>query len=313
MPGLNINNADWQEINLVGVYCTGSRFININMEQMQSVGSDFSFSRWTECSGSQSEFYGASMNSLIMENSDFQQGTFVHSSLSGCTFINTDLTGADFSYSRLENIDFIRCRLDKASFQYARCLSVNLKNCSMKGAHFKVLPVPAPSEKANPLLKLSSSDLSSLTSLPANNIFNLSSESLHMKDINKRFRELVKQYHPDLYHNTSPSEKKEAAEKFLQVQETYLSLCEKLNRKKDFAQNTVLTKENLLIILKQNPKNEVAWYNLGILYFQDMDYDLSIECYEKALHLNAGNTAAQHNLKVTRLVRAIYKSVSSRI
>lgn len=312
IPVMDIRDFNFQTINLVGVYCTGSAWHNVRMDKIQSVGSNFSFSRWYGCSGTDGEFYGAVMNSLFVEKSFFHQACFVHSFFNNCTFQDTDLTGTDFSYSRLDNVQFIRCRLDKATFENARCQGVSLKNCTFREAQFKNAPVSRSRQKLHPLLKLETAPVSHKATAPAEDHFHLSLKNLTMESVNKRFRELVKLYHPDKFHNAPPGEKKNAAEMFLQIQESYLKLCERLNQQKGSSRITGFTMDNLHMILKQNPSNDTAWYNLGIIYFRKMEYDNSIDCYEKALKINPSHTAARHNLKVTRLVQTIYESVSSR-
>jgi tetratricopeptide (TPR) repeat protein len=60
-------------------------------------------------------------------------------------------------------------------------------------------------------------------------------------------------------------------------------------------------------LIKSNPKDDEAYYNMGIAYNNKQDYDKAIECYKKSLELNPKKDEAYYNMGVAYIMKEDYK------
>ncbi len=315
LPIQKISGFDFSNVNFTNVY-----FSNWNIENSFFVKTNFlnSFLSYSFISTSpidENYIYNTSIDFAVIKNCRITNSTFSYSSLEKTIFEECYIENIEFQNCNMENVRFKNCKLQKVSFYGSNLKDTHFintypENCDFKetfnfsSAHFSGLPQ---TKKITPhhFHKHTSNELEyhlNILSLPPDFDENL---------LSKRFRELAKNYHPDRYAHDKKSQK-QAEAVFKKIQESYLYLCDYLNRKKTNPVNMELTKENLLWIIKQNPQNDIAYYNLGILYFREGNYRKSIECYKKALELNPHNQMALHNLKITSFAQTLYKSVSKR-
>jgi len=203
------------------------------------------------------------------------------------------LTETAFPDSDLSGTSFLDCRLGQCDFSR----SVNLHSARFPVPVLRDLPKKQKEEPSTP----EEPDYLDLFD---------SGPDMNLESLGKRFREMTRKYHPDLFVGVEPEERHKAVERFRKIREAYLYLCHQLNQQKTTPREVVLTIENLMVLLEMDPTNPVIYFNLGVLYFRDRQYDSSIRCYEQALLLDPDNYMFKYNLGVTRIVKTIYESES---
>lgn len=316
LPVQIIERFDFSSVKFVDSYFSGWKLTNSNFSQAKLVKVNISFSEWTQLIFENATFYNVEMQCNQVMDSDFSAASITHSYWINGHYENCDFRDAQFMYSNLQHVTFKNCsfastrfesvNLDQAKFIDCDLTDVQFQDCvNMTSAHFTSLPAKLKKKRRDVIV--STEDLNYYC-----NLLTLDQKAFDYEMLSKRFRKLVKKYHPDKFRHKGEEKHLEAQEIFQRIQEAYLFLCDHLNKEKTVLVSAEMTIKNLRYIIEQDPKNDVAFYNLGILYFKQGDYDQSIEAYQKSIEINAHNQLAQHNLKVTELAKTIYQSVSKR-
>jgi tetratricopeptide (TPR) repeat protein len=61
-------------------------------------------------------------------------------------------------------------------------------------------------------------------------------------------------------------------------------------------------------LIEKNPKDAVAWINMGNMYGYKKEFEKAIGCYEKVFEFEPNNASARYNLSVALGKHKIYEN-----
>lgn len=293
-----LSYADLRRANLAHAYLSGS---NLQVAQLQ----------------------GANLVDATLERADLKSARcggayLVGANLSGADLSNADLRGANMKYATLTG-----AKLDAANVEDADLTGVKLDKQQTAAVRYLERAIirhkPAAHAAAEEKKKLASgSYLDDLfVEEDCYKILGVSREA-SLEDLDHAYKQRIKEYHPDRVNHLGEKLKIVAEREFQRIQTAYKSLT--LHRSKPVVrlhESTVskaqipqkpakdYTIDDYLTIIKAQPTNDAAYYNLGIKYFENGLVDLAIQSYQKAIVLNPQNQAARHNLKLAELAKSL--------
>jgi uncharacterized protein YjbI with pentapeptide repeats len=262
--------------------------------------------------------------------------------LTGANLVDTNLDGADLRGARLGGAHLVGASLVGADLRASDMRGANLKFTNLAGAHLedanvedativnvdidpKVIKKMRNADRAI----FSGSNKSAATSgkglKPFESYDDLFLEEdcykilgvdakANLDEITKAYRKRAKEYHPDRVHNLGEKIRYVAGKEFERIQHAYTSLSQqKAKPAEEIADNSILNSlpkkdpsqfslNDYVKLAKVYPNNDVVFYNLGLFYFKERDYENAVKAYTRCLKINSQNQSAQYNLRVAMMM-----------
>jgi len=291
-----LSYADLRRANLANSYCSHADFKVAKLQGANFVDADLT---------------GADLSSAHCGGA-----YLVGANLAGANLSGADLRGANLKFANLEG-----ATVDKTKVEDADLTGVKLTKDQIKAFHGfdQAIIRQKPAREATARKKIAPEEDHEDLFLESDcyKILGVSPEA-SLDDIEKAYRRRIKEYHPDRVNTLGDKLKIVAQREFQRVQHAYRSLTHHRSKppvavsrdalaaaRLDETKTREYTVEDYLNLVKVQPENDSAHYNLGIKYFQKGLIDLAIQSYRQAISLNPKNEDAAHNLKLAELAKAL--------
>lgn len=273
---------------------------------------------------SRCNFQVAKLQGANLVDADLTRADLRSAHCGGAHFVGADLSGADLTGADLRGADMKFARLDGAVVDGAKVEDADLTGVELTKEQVQafrkfdkaiIRHKPAAEATAQKKIAVEEDHEDLFRESDCYKILGLGPDAT-LPEIEKAYRQRVKEYHPDRVNSLGDKLKIVAQREFHRIQHAYRSLAHhrvkpaatvdaetlqaaRLDHK-DLKECSV---EDFLKLIRIQPTNDVAYYNLGVKYFENGMIELAVQCYQQALSLNPDNQDAAHNLKLAELAR----------
>ncbi len=318
----DFGNSDLHNYDFSGANLSTAKFYNANLAGADFTKANLSYANLNRADLSGSCLNGADLSGGNLESINAVKTDFTGARMSGCKLRGAHLAGAIFTGANLENAD-----LTGANLKYANLLGANLKGtvveeailiqCKMdeeakaglRGFSSAILEEGQPRPSRAKAVRANTAGAPS-SQESARKILNVG-DNAERREIQKAYRKLAMQYHPDRVQHLGEKLRKVAEEEFQRVQKAYELLTDETVAAQAEAEQKKASREyslhELLQLSKQHPNNDLVFYNLGRKFYEAGMLDRAIGAYEKAIQLNPDNQYAAHNLRIAKLTQTLGK------
>lgn len=275
---------------------------------------------------SRCNFHVAKLQGANLVDADLTHADLRSAHCGGAYFVGADLSGANLTGADLRGANMKFCRLDGATVDGAKVedadlTGIKLTKDQMQAFHkfdkaiINQKSATEATAKKKVAVEEDHEDL--FRESDCYKILGVGPDAT-LPEIEKAYRQRMKEYHPDRVNSLGEKLKVVAQREFHRIQHAYRSLAHHRVKPaatvdaqtlqaaqldhKDLKECSI---EDFLKLIKIQPTNDLAYYNLGVKYFENGLIELAIQCYRQALSINPANRDAAHNLKLAELARTL--------
>ncbi len=324
LKGYNFSRCNMAAAKFFNADLSGADFTEAHLSYGDLRRANLANSFCSHCNFQVTQMQGANMVDANLEGADLRSahcgGAYlVGANLAGANLTGTDLRGANMKFAVLKG-----AIVDGAKVEDADLSGVNLSEEQIKALHgfshaiIRQKPAPeaaAKEKKARMVVDEDHEDL--FRESDCYKILGIPPDST-LEAIEKAYRQKIKEYHPDRVNSLGEKLKIVAQREFQRIQQAYKSLTKHKTKpatavsaasiqaaRIEHKNPKEFTIEDYLKLIKLEPMNDAAYYNLGVKYFEKGLVELAIQSYKQAIRINPRNQEAAHNLKVAELARTL--------
>lgn len=322
----NLENLDLRDMNLSKVNLSAAKLFNANLIGVDLTNANLSYADLRRTELSNAYLTGANLSVANLEGANMIDTNLDHAILQGarmggCHLIGASLVGADLE----------RANLRGANLTFANIQEANFKMVNVEDANFTKVEIPE--ETASVMINFDKAIVSTKFKKATAGKHKITVEDKYeelfserdcykilgvgdnasLDDIAKAYRHKVQEYHPDKVNHLGEKLKLVAEREFERIQKAYRSLATQLRKPTmadgrkaiDSKLSKEMTIDDYQKLIKEEPLNDTAHYNLGTLYLSKGLTELAENAFKKALSINPNNEAAQYNLKLTEFMHSL--------
>lgn len=328
----DLSNADLRDFNFSKCNLAACNFFNADLTGADFTGAILSYANFqranlanaflsqTECAVTQ--FQGANIVDANFDGAHLRNARFMGSYLVGASLVDSDLEGANLRGATLKFANVLGAKMNGANVDEADLSKVELSEEQIQLLHnYDKAILPAAQRRGHgPRMKPSEDHEDLFREEDCYKILGVAPEA-SVDDITAAYRARAKEYHPDRVVNLGEKIQQVAKREFERINHAYRSLTHhrskpavepeeerqqvpETTRRKAWHEMTI---EDYLQVVDSEPNNDVAFYNLGLKYFQQGFVESAIKSYQRALKINPNNQYARHNLKLAELLLTLSK------
>jgi len=320
----DLSNKKMNNMNLSKVNLSGANLYNSDLIGADLTGANLNYANLKRANLTNAFLDDASLAGAVLEGANLIDTSFGRADLTGAKMGGAHLVGA-----KLVDAVLTGANLRGANVKYAVINGANLKDVNIDEADFTGVNIP---EQMKKLMKGVETAIFSKGVKKEKKVTEESlMETFHeedayailglkptasVDDVIKAYKTKAKEYHPDKVSHLGEKLKKLAQLEFERVNQAKEFLVRKLRNpiivdasvSPRVRKERGITLQDYINIANVNPKNDVAWYNLGVKYQELGLLQQAIDAYKKCLQNNPHNQLAQHNLKVALFAEAFKES-----